>query len=105
MDEVKNNFFTFNTVFSDIRPRAFLNVGVEIRGGEMAPKVIDLRNNGINIVLADWVDSLGGDRNFCSTHVCPEPFQLLLKSNPIYCDCNMQVCRFVRISDSKAFIR
>lgn len=78
---------------SDIRPRAFLNVGVEIRGGEMAPKVIDLRNNGINIVLADWVDSLGGDRNFCSTHVCPEPFQLLLKSNPIYCDCNMQQVR------------
>jgi len=79
-----------DNLINEILPKAFFNMGVEIRGGELARKIVDLRNNQIAIVLADWVSNLTGDKTFCETHSCPEPFELLLKSNPIYCDCNMQ---------------
>ena len=58
----------------------------------MAPKIIDLRNNQLSIILRDWLDAFRGDKADCEkTFSCPEAFKVLLRSNPIYCDCNMQV--------------
>ena len=77
---------------SEIDTTTFLNLGVEIRtGGNLAPKIIDLRNNKMNVILRDWVNALGGSVAYCKRNVCPEPFKILLEHNEIYCDCNMQV--------------
>lgn len=76
---------------NEIDTTTFLNLGVEIRtGGNLAPKIIDLRNNKMNVILRDWVNALGGSVAYCKRNVCPEPFKILLEHNEIYCDCNMQ---------------
>lgn len=83
-----------DNLIDEIRSNAFFGVGLEVRGGSMAPKIIDLRNNLISIVLADWVESFGQTAPGCeATYSCNAPFRMLLKSNPIYCDCNMQQVR------------
>jgi len=83
-----------DNMINEVRSKAFSNVGTQIRGGEVAPKIIDLRNNQLSIILKDWLDAFRGDKADCEkTFSCPEAFKVLLRSNPIYCDCNMQQVR------------
>ena len=77
-----------NIFFSDVSSTAFINFGHK----SFNNKTIDLTENNIKFVMADWVQELENDAKFCQAqNECGENIQILLKGNPVYCDCNMQV--------------
>ena len=73
---------------SDISPTAFINFGHKT----FQNKTINLANNQLAFVMADWVQEIENEAKFCQVQSeCGEEVKILMAENPIYCDCNMQV--------------
>lgn len=73
---------------SDISPTAFINFGHK----SFENKTVNLVDNQMSFVMADWVQELENEAKFCEVqNQCGVEVKVLLKGNPIYCDCNMQV--------------
>ena len=73
---------------SDISPTAFINFGHKT----FQNKTINLANNQLAFVMADWVQEIENEAKFCQVQSeCGEEVKIQMAENPIYCDCNMQV--------------
>ena len=73
---------------SDISPTAFINFGHKT----FQNKTVNLANNQLAFVMADWVQEIENEAKFCQVQSeCGEEVKILMANNPIYCDCNMQV--------------
>lgn len=79
-----------NNMISDISPTAFINFGHK----SFENKTVNLVDNQMSFVMADWVQELENEAKFCEVqNQCGVEVKVLLKGNPIYCDCNMQQVR------------
>merc|ERR1712037_1047758 len=61
----------------------------EMPGGR---NIIDLRNNELFTILDDWISVFGPPSDECG-ELCSKSTEILLQSNPFFCDCGLQEVR------------